>query len=146
MIRLAYISKQTVPLSTDEIKRILQQSIRNNASKSITGMLLFYNGTFLQILEGNEKSIKDLYEALELDSRHKDLAVVYKKEIDDPSFTSWSMGFVDVEEILNKGDKDFVHLFNEAFNKNAENTEIVKDKINTIMEKFQHGAWRTFIH
>ena len=55
MIQLSYISSQSHPLTSDEVKKILEKSILNNSLKNVTGMLLFYNGSFLQVLEGNEK-------------------------------------------------------------------------------------------
>ena len=148
MIQLAYISVQTKPLPKEVIKDILDKSITNNSQKNITGMLIFYNGTFLQVLEGPDNKVMDLYHSLKLDKRHQNLDILYKKDIQSTAFSSWSMGFVDVEEISKKGDKDFISFFNQLkWDKDDENkiTENNISKVKLIIDKFQRGAWRNYI-
>jgi hypothetical protein len=145
MIQLSYISKQTYPLSNAEVRDILQRSVSNNSSKGITGMLIFYRGTFLQVLEGDQKLVTELYERLRLDRRHKEVQLIDKKEVNAPSFSSWGMGFVDVQEIFNNGDRDFVSYFVDAAAEQAKNPNEVSERIERIIERFKHGAWRNYI-
>jgi hypothetical protein len=60
MIQIYYISSATAPMSTSDLLQLLRQCRDNNASRSVTGMLLYANGTFLQVLEGPDQVIDDL--------------------------------------------------------------------------------------
>lgn len=141
--QLAYVSVQTNPLSRSDIQEILRKSIANNSLENITGMLIYYNGTFLQVLEGHDKKVMKLYQTLKLDKRHHNIEILYKKEIDTLVFSSWSMGFVDMEEILKAGDKDFISLFNEFSGEQITKNKI--KRVTLIIEKFKKGIWRNYI-
>jgi len=60
MIQISYISKATQSMSEDDLEEILRISRENNGRLGITGMLLYGNNTFVQILEGEEKAVNEL--------------------------------------------------------------------------------------
>jgi hypothetical protein len=60
MIQISYISSATEPMSTQDLLRLLQGCRENNAGRGVTGMLFYCNGTFLQVLEGEERVIDEL--------------------------------------------------------------------------------------
>ena len=43
---------------------LLEQSRTRNQKQHITGMLLYLNGTFIQVLEGAEKDVNEIYAAI----------------------------------------------------------------------------------
>ncbi|MEX0828858.1 MAG: phosphate-starvation-inducible PsiE family protein [Nitrospirales bacterium] len=101
MIQISYISKATHVISQDDLEEILRTSRENNGRLGITGMLLYGNNTFVQILEGEEKAVNELIEKIKRDPRHADFHVLKKKTIDRREFADWSMDFkrVSGEEI-----------------------------------------------
>jgi len=96
MIQISYISKATKAMSQDDLEEILRTSRENNARLGITGMLLYGNKTFVQILEGEEKAVNELIEKIKRDSRHADFQVLKKKTIDRREYADWSMEFKQV--------------------------------------------------
>jgi hypothetical protein len=80
-------------MTDDELKEILVKSRKNNAEKSITGMLLYYGGTFIQLLEGKKQDVEYIYNKIELDARHMNLLKLITGEEDTRNFPDWSMGF-----------------------------------------------------
>jgi hypothetical protein len=52
LIQLLYSSKATTALSPAELTAILDKSVANNQARQITGLLLYRDGCFLQLLEG----------------------------------------------------------------------------------------------
>jgi len=80
-------------MSQDDLEEILRTSRKNNARLGITGMLLYGNKTFVQILEGEEKAVSELVEKIKRDSRHADFQVLKKKTIDRREYADWSMEF-----------------------------------------------------
>jgi hypothetical protein len=54
LIQLIYIS-QLVGEDETSLGPILSASVRRNTASGITGMLLYANGRFLQVLEGEDR-------------------------------------------------------------------------------------------
>ncbi len=98
MIQIVYISSATRPMSNDELQQLLQISRQNNAGRGVTGMLLYGNGTFLQVLEGEEKVIDELLDEIEMDPRHTNLEVIQRKAIKRREYSDWSMGLKRVSD------------------------------------------------
>jgi uncharacterized membrane protein (DUF373 family) len=93
MLQLSYISTATRPMTTEDLTDILQVARTRNADKGITGMLLYSNGTFVQVLEGEEDDLNALLEVIKRDSRHTALHVLERKQIARREYPDWTMGF-----------------------------------------------------
>lgn len=93
MLQLSYISTATRPMTTDDLTDILRVARACNAEKGITGMLLYSNGIFVQVLEGEEHDLNDLLDVIKRDSRHTALHVLERKPIVRREYPDWSMGF-----------------------------------------------------
>lgn len=112
LIGLAYISRATFKSYSSasgvepNVGRILLTSRRNNAARGVVGGLYYGDGCFFQYLEGEENSVRALFDAIAGDSRHGDVRVVLDKPIDALSFHGWSMKYVpvakDVEAFLQR--------------------------------------------
>lgn len=61
MIRLTYASTATHKWSAEDLLKLLKQCRTNNGAKNITGILLYTNGTFFQVLEGDEATVESVY-------------------------------------------------------------------------------------
>ncbi len=83
----------TETLSNDEIEALVSQSQTNNSANNVTGLLFFDNHRFIQIIEGPETAITDLYKTLETDTRHKDVTLLHQVEINQRSFGNWDMAY-----------------------------------------------------
>jgi hypothetical protein len=93
---LIYLSTATVPFSKVDLLELLTKSRKNNSSLGVSGMLLFKDGNFLQVLEGEEKKVRPLYEKIALDTRHKTVIILSMGYCPERSFPDWSMGFQDL--------------------------------------------------
>jgi hypothetical protein len=70
--------------------------------QGVSGMLLYKDGNFMQLLEGEETVVRNLFEVITQDSRHRGTIVLLEEQISEPSFRDWSMGFRDLaDENLN---------------------------------------------
>lgn len=90
---LIYISTAKRLLSEQELTEILTVSRENNAKNNLTGVLLYSEGTFIQLLEGEAEPLKLTYEAILKDERHKNIIKLTEGTIDERSFPDWTMGF-----------------------------------------------------
>lgn len=90
---LIYISTATKLLTDPELVQILTASRRNNEKNNITGVLLYSEGTFIQLLEGPIEALNNIYEAIVHDTRHKNVIKLVEEDIEKRSFNDWTMGF-----------------------------------------------------
>jgi Sensors of blue-light using FAD len=93
MYYLVYSSVATSGLSEEDLRDILQTSHLQNVDLDLTGMLLYCNGKFLQVLEGKKEDVHNLFYKINRDTRHKDLSVLLEGTIAVRNFKNWSMGF-----------------------------------------------------
>ncbi|GAB3223246.1 BLUF domain-containing protein [Hymenobacter seoulensis] len=97
MHHLIYSSTATHPFTDNELQELLTYARLHNAQQNITGLLLYHNREFMQLLEGNEADIKALYDRISEDSRHTSVVKIADKHVEHRSFPDWSMAFVPLE-------------------------------------------------
>lgn len=110
MIQFSYISSAAAPMAAEQLLALLQQSLTNNARTGVTGMLLYGNDTFLQVLEGEANAIDDLVTKISQDPRHTNIQILHRRPIERRQYADWSMGFnrISDQELRNvKGLRDF---------------------------------------
>ncbi len=96
-----YISTSSQPISKGVLNEILKSSRKNNSDLNVTGLLLYFDSTFIQALEGPEESIDIIFSNIKKDKRHKNVTVIHEEPITMRDFSNWSMGFKE----LNKEDE-----------------------------------------
>lgn len=90
---LVYISTASSLLTEEELTNILTRSRQKNSALGITGILLYFNGNIIQVLEGQQDQVARVYERIKRDPRHNQLIELYKNPIEHRSFPAWLMGF-----------------------------------------------------
>ena len=93
MYHLVYVSYATQPLQEDALIHLLRKARANNARMSISGMLLYASNKFIQVLEGEEATVRNLLGTIEQDPRHRKVSVVLEGHSRKRLFNGWSMGF-----------------------------------------------------
>lgn len=93
VLSIIYSSAATVPFSDTDLVELLKVSRRNNAGSEVTGMLLYRDGRFLQVLEGPEEPLRALMDVLATDERHTGLRVLFEEPLRTRQFPNWTMGF-----------------------------------------------------
>ncbi|RYG34740.1 MAG: BLUF domain-containing protein [Burkholderiales bacterium] len=101
--RLVYMSTAVGVLRADELDRIYLRAKSANSRAGITGLLLFYEGAFLQALEGPAAGVMSLAERLRRDRRHSGMITLESQSIDDRAFPE-AMQFVAARN-LSAGEK-----------------------------------------
>ena len=102
---LFYCSLAKEDISEDDILDILKCSRRNNEMIEITGILVYWKKTnqFLQLLEGEENVILNLYNKICIDKRHSLSRVIYQENILERGFKGWTMAFKSIDELDTSG-------------------------------------------
>ena len=93
MVRqLLYASNTSRDTPDSVLDDILAASRRNNAGAGVTGMLLYVEGGFMQVLEGGEEAVGAIYDRICRDKRHWNTLVLLDRSA-PRAFSEWSMGF-----------------------------------------------------
>ncbi len=91
-------------------------------------MLLYSNGTYLQVLEGESKDVHGLYDAIRNDPRNEGHVILREVEIPVRDFPDWSMGF----ENLESSSPDQLPGFIEVFGGKLDKSIALNNKTNAI--------------
>lgn len=90
---IVYLSSSPESWSDEELRAILAQSRRNNERVGVTGLLLYVEQNFIQVLEGEEAAVRETYRRIAQDDRHRNIIKLLDEPIEDRLFRGWSMGF-----------------------------------------------------
>ena len=93
MYYLIYVSYATENPNVDELRILAQSSHVNNKKMGISGMLMYLDGKYLQVLEGEKNAVLNLYNKISKDPRHRQIRVLIEGEIHQRNFKNWAMGF-----------------------------------------------------
>ncbi len=92
--QMIYSSESATPMQMDELEEILEHARNSNAEKGITGALIYVDGVFLQILEGDMEAVQALMEKIAKDFRHETVTVLKQGAVDAAAFSDWDMAYV----------------------------------------------------
>lgn len=90
-----YRSKANPIFRHGQIQEMLEKARSFNNQNRITGCLLYYEGEFLQYLEGSRMKVLNLYETIKNDSRHSEITLLSHCNISAREFDSWEMAYED---------------------------------------------------
>jgi hypothetical protein len=112
LFRIAYISAASKSFDPAELREMLKESDARNKEAGITGMLLYKDGQFMQVLEGPGEAVTTTFSRISKDPRHHDIKVLLQGAVQERRFPAWSMAFRD----LNLPDHQDVPGFSEFLN------------------------------
>lgn len=84
------LAKSAVP----DFDSILATARERNSGCGVRGALLFTEGRFVQVLEGERAAVQDTFDRIVADPRHRDVEVLCTRSSSKPRFAEWSMAFV----------------------------------------------------
>jgi len=93
MHHLIYLSQATVPFSEAQLERLLVQARHFNETHGLTGILLYGNDQFFQVLEGEAATVHSLYARICQDPRHRNVTTYADKAIATRAFSEWHMAY-----------------------------------------------------
>lgn len=119
LYRIIYLSSGLKDLTSSDVKEILAKAKENNRAKNITGILLYLDKNFIQVLEGEKEDVIKLYQKISLDHRHKNVIKVIEGNIASRQFDKWDMGFIeidsdDLKDLSEYKDFNFKNIFSKT--------------------------------
>ncbi|GAA4270756.1 BLUF domain-containing protein [Aquimarina gracilis] len=90
---ISYVSTVSPDLSETDIADLMSYVKQHNNFLDITGILIYSDGNFLQVLEGEKETVKILFERIKKDPRHYNIIKMLDKEIKDNAFSKYHSSF-----------------------------------------------------
>lgn len=130
---ISYVSTVNPALSEHEIQQALNFSKNWNNDHDITGILLYSQGNFFQVLEGEEQLLKDLFKRIKADERHHNIITIFQKEVPDEKFNNYEASFISLDDRYRVKDLDTyfsqISLLNPS----------IQSSVKYILNKFAEG-------
>lgn len=140
LVMLSYTSIADHLMSSQELIQLLAMARENNRHLHITGMLLYMEGCFFQVLEGERAVIDALYEKIAHDQRHHHVMKLIEEPIDARSFNDWSMGYRHVTR------EDLAHVtgLTDFLDRDQPGSDgMHSERAKTLINAFRQGRWQT---
>jgi hypothetical protein len=92
-----YSSIATPLFRDDDVEELLARARTANAEADITGMLLYVDRGFFQVLEGHPLRIESIFAKIGADPRHERVTQIIYEPIARRTFAQWTMGYPNLE-------------------------------------------------
>lgn len=96
---IVYVSTARQLLKNEELEELLEKSNRKNPGIGITGILLYQDGNFMQLIEGPKSAAYMLYEKIQRDPLHLGIITLLEQPIEKRLFAKWAMKFRKIGEL-----------------------------------------------
>ena len=96
--QIVYVSSGIREYSIAELEKVAETGARNNGRNGVTGILLHYNGNFMQLLEGETDAVEETFERISADPRHTGILKLQDDQIDQRRFPDSRMALRSIAE------------------------------------------------
>jgi len=93
LFHLIYASAARWPHSRQELMALLEVARTRNSELGVTGMLLYSEGSFFQVLEGEQATLESLFAVIRNNPRHERITKIIQEPIPSRAFGDWSMAY-----------------------------------------------------
>jgi hypothetical protein len=93
MALIQFVYSSHLAASETVLQNILAAAEKNNLKNNITGMLLYFNGRLLQVIEGEDATVRATFKRIHVDPRHHNVVALMDQQVPARDFSCFSMGF-----------------------------------------------------
>lgn len=108
LTQLIYVSSAVQPFTDQQLKDLLILARDANRKNEVTGLLLYKSGNFMQVIEGSEDKLDQLYSNILVDPTHSGVIPLMKEPIEHREFSDWSMDFKKLAPEEGEGFSEFL--------------------------------------
>ncbi|WP_419418750.1 BLUF domain-containing protein [Legionella sp. D16C41] len=140
LYHLIYKSQATAPLNDDQLTELAKIARFKNFIYQLSGLLVYSEQNFFQILEGKLASIEVIYDKIVKDSRHENIVLLTKEPITKRTFWRWNMGLATIDDTNDIREQLIQHM---QLNINLAFTN--KNDARFILEAFSRKVFQEYI-
>ncbi|MFO7719459.1 MAG: BLUF domain-containing protein [Gillisia sp.] len=94
---ICYVSNANENLDNAQVKTLLEFCKEKNMALGIKGVLLYAEGNFFQILEGEKDILMEIFKKIENDPRHHGLITIISRDIPKHTFDEYKVDILSDE-------------------------------------------------
>src|SRR5579862_373554 len=135
MQQLIYASAAVKLFRASDLYDMLTTARKYNQTHEISGMMVYHARSILQVLEGPDEVIADLFLRIRRDPRHTALRLIARGVVERKEYEPWPMGLVadakrgpDIQEFSHYSAIQVMSM------------DVIKAK--SMLSLYQRGAWR----
>ncbi len=142
LVHCIYCSASTVgELDPAALSTLLDKCRNSNAQREVTGMLLYQNRSFFQVLEGDKSTVEALFEKISADPRHDRVTKILQEPIAERAFGSWTMGYPRITKV----ELAQIPGLNDFFGSASSYLELGEGRAKKLLSAFKEGRWRAHL-
>lgn len=130
---ISYVSTAKSTLTKKQIQKMLNWTQKWNNDHQINGILLYSEGNFFQVLEGEKKDLLAIFTNILADKRHYNIIKLFEKEVANFSFDKYKTAFIALDYRYPATDVNMYFSQIELLNPNIQNS------VRYILNKFTEG-------
>lgn len=136
LYELLYSSFSEREMDADALMSLLESARTKNERLNVTGLLLYCNREYMQLIEGEEEVIRSLWKSIQSDSRHYSTRVMYEGPIEKRGFAGWSMGFRNLSNVNMKALPGYSSFLDKGFTSEilAQNPSSARQLLESVSE------------
>ena len=119
MYQIIFAGQALTPFTPPDLEQLLERSREKNRRLNVTGLMLYKDSCFIQVLEGPDREVRDLWSTIELDFRLLSATCLSSKAIARREFGEWSMGFADIPVLIKEKCPDLAAVLAEVMTPDA---------------------------
>jgi EAL domain-containing protein (putative c-di-GMP-specific phosphodiesterase class I) len=139
LIHLIYCSTAKHSFSRSELSVLLINARKRNVQLGVTGILLYSDGNFFQVLEGEIETVDHLFKKISQDDRHKNVTIIIREAIPERAFGDWTMAYSDISP----EEADTIIGASDFFGKGASFANLGQGRAKKLLNAFRQGSWRS---
>jgi hypothetical protein len=139
LFNITYLSSAIPEFTREELIAALEHWKARNEAENVSGILIYHEGNILQVLEGEQATVKATFQRISRDLRHVGILPLIQEPIAERQFDEWTMAFRDLTL-----DSDEIDGFNDLLNATHPEAELhlAPSKVKTFLLGFVRRASR----
>jgi hypothetical protein len=93
MISITYVSSAVLQFKESDLQDLVEQCQANNKRLGVTGVLIYCDGNFIQVIEGPDLVTYALFDGIKRDIRHRDVTTINVEPLEAREFHGWAMAY-----------------------------------------------------
>jgi len=138
LIHLIYSSASVGAMDESTLTAILRSARRNNERLGVTGALLYSDGSFFQVLEGDAGAVDATFVTISRDPRHAHAVTIIREPIARRTFGEWTMGGA----VLTQRDVIETAGINDYLGQGSLLSQLSQGRARKLLTAFTQGRWR----
>lgn len=138
IFQLVYLSRISQDFNpTEDMDAIMQIANKRNRKLGITGILIYRDGIFIQLLEGEKDRVLKVYGYVASDFRHTSIKPILKQENTNRLFEEWTMGYRNLSK-ASKTSNELLESWNDLVHRSQNHEKIENKTILDLLKKFRY--------